>query len=221
MNKKVVIFGASGHAKSIAVVLESLNYQIIGFIDSFLPSNTEVLKYRTLGNEHLLRNCFENFGTNNIVIGIGSISDRKEIVKLINNLNKNIEFPTIISPYSNVASYTNIGKGTVVLGNASINVESSIGEFCIISSSSNIEHNSIIGDYCNISPCSNIGAYVSIKSSVFIGASSTIIQKKTIGENSVIGAGAVVISDIPNDVLALGIPATIRKEKYQNKDILK
>ena len=42
--RKVVIFGASGHAKVIVDIIESNNnFDLIGFIDKYIPSETIVL----------------------------------------------------------------------------------------------------------------------------------------------------------------------------------
>lgn len=53
--------------------------------------------------------------------------------------------------------------------------------------------------------CPVIGDYV------HIGAGAKILGDITIGSNSIIGANAVVITDIPENSLAVGIPATIKK----------
>lgn len=50
-----------------------------------------------------------------------------------------------------------------------------------------------------------------IKKNAWIGAAATILPGVTIGENSVIAAGAVVSKDIPDNVVAGGIPAKIIK----------
>lgn len=53
---------------------------------------------------------------------------------------------------------------------------------------------------------------VHIGNNVWIGANATILPGVTIGDNSVIGAGAVVSKDIPANVLALGVPARVVRE---------
>jgi maltose O-acetyltransferase len=47
---------------------------------------------------------------------------------------------------------------------------------------------------------------------VWIGANVTILPGVTIGNNVVIGAGAVVTKDIPDNSLAVGVPARVIKE---------
>ena len=50
-----------------------------------------------------------------------------------------------------------------------------------------------------------------IKDRVSIGSSSTIMGGVTIGENSIIGAGAVVTKDVPPNVVVAGVPAKVMK----------
>jgi len=50
-----------------------------------------------------------------------------------------------------------------------------------------------------------------IGKNVLIGANVVILPGVSIGENSVIGAGAVVTESIPNNSLAVGVPAKVKK----------
>lgn len=46
---------------------------------------------------------------------------------------------------------------------------------------------------------------------VWVGSNATILQGVTIGDNSVIGAGAVITKDVPADSVAVGVPAKVVK----------
>lgn len=52
-------------------------------------------------------------------------------------------------------------------------------------------------------------APITLEDNVWIGANSTVIGGVTIGEGSVIGAGSVVIKDIPAGVIAAGNPCRV------------
>jgi serine O-acetyltransferase len=52
-----------------------------------------------------------------------------------------------------------------------------------------------------------------IGDNVDIGAGAKILGPITIGNNVVIGANAVVISDVPDDCVAIGVPAVIKPRK--------
>jgi acetyltransferase-like isoleucine patch superfamily enzyme len=51
-----------------------------------------------------------------------------------------------------------------------------------------------------------------IKKGASVGSSSTIMCGITIGENSIIGAGAVVTKDVPSNSIAAGVPAKVIKK---------
>lgn len=54
-----------------------------------------------------------------------------------------------------------------------------------------------------------------IENGVWIGAKATVLGGVTIGEGAIIGAGAVVTSDIPPFAVAVGVPARISSERPQ------
>jgi acetyltransferase-like isoleucine patch superfamily enzyme len=58
----------------------------------------------------------------------------------------------------------------------------------------------------HISPGATLCGGVKICNNTHIGANSTIIQYRSIGENAIIGAGSIVTKDIRNNVTAYGNP---------------
>lgn len=52
-----------------------------------------------------------------------------------------------------------------------------------------------------------------IGNNVFIGAGAVILGDIEIGDNSIIGANAVVTKDVPENSIAVGVPAVISKRK--------
>lgn len=75
-----------------------------------------------------------------------------------------------------------------------------------------IEDEVQIGSHCSIYSVSTIDnkqGKVILKKNCKIGSHSTVLPNVTIGENSIIGAHSLVISDIPDNVIAFGVPAKI------------
>lgn len=71
-----------------------------------------------------------------------------------------------------------------------------------------------VGSHCSIysvSTIDNIQGKVIFKKKCKIGSHSTVMPGVTIGENSIIGAHSFVISDIPDNCVAVGVPAKIIK----------
>ncbi|MDD4979832.1 MAG: DapH/DapD/GlmU-related protein [Candidatus Omnitrophica bacterium] len=61
----------------------------------------------------------------------------------------------------------------------------------------------------------HIPKMVKIGSNVWIGAHAVICPGANIGDNSVIGAGSVVVSDIPDSVVACGSPCEVKKTQHK------
>lgn len=59
---------------------------------------------------------------------------------------------------------------------------------------------------------------IHIGKNVWIGANAVILPGVSIGDNSVIGAGAVVTKDIPANVVAYGIPCKVQREIGERDD---
>ena len=53
---------------------------------------------------------------------------------------------------------------------------------------------------------------IRIGDDVWLGANVTVLPGVTIGNNVVVGAGAVVNKDIPDNSLAVGVPAQVIKK---------
>lgn len=110
---------------------------------------------------------------------------------------------------SAVYSQSNIGKGTIfAYGGIGVVIHKrvEIGENCIIGSNVTIGGRSkskgvpVLGD------------------NIYVATGAKIIGNLRIGSNSVIGANAVVISDVPENCVVAGMPAKVIKENIDPKD---
>ncbi|MEK9686310.1 MAG: serine O-acetyltransferase [Methylophilaceae bacterium] len=80
-----------------------------------------------------------------------------------------------------------------------------------------IGETAIIGDDCTLYHGVTLGGttwkkgkrHPTLKDNVVIGAGAKVLGPITLGNNSKVGSNAVVVTDIPNDSTAVGIPAKI------------
>jgi acetyltransferase-like isoleucine patch superfamily enzyme len=68
-------------------------------------------------------------------------------------------------------------------------------------------------------PAAN-SAPIDIKENVWIGDRATVCKGVTIGRNSIIGAGAVVVNDVPENCVAAGNPARVVKTLDPDREIV-
>ena len=95
--------------------------------------------------------------------------------------------------------------------------ETDIGAFTYINAQFGviIEDFVQIGSHCSIYSISTIDnkeGEVALKKNCKIGSHSVVMPGVTIGENSIVGAASFVNSDIPDNVIAVGVPAKVIKK---------
>ena len=100
--------------------------------------------------------------------------------------------------------------------NFKLGVKTDIGAFTYINASEGveIEDEVQIGSHCSVYSVSTIDnkkGKVVLKKNCKIGSHSVIMPGVTIGENSVVGAFSFVTKDIPDNVVAFGIPVKVIK----------
>ncbi len=97
--------------------------------------------------------------------------------------------------------------------------EVSIGDNCMLANGAYLTDSDWHGVYNRITPGKI--APVRLADNVWIGDSAVVCKGVTIGENSVIGAGSVVVSDVPPNTVAAGNPATVVKQLDPERKITK
>jgi len=100
--------------------------------------------------------------------------------------------------------------------------ETDIGAFSYINAlhGVTIEDNVQVGSHCSIysvSTIDNAFGKVVLKNNCKIGSHSTILPGVSIGENSIIGAHSLVNTDIPDNVVAFGVPAKVVRKLKNNE----
>lgn len=214
-NKKLVLCGAGGHAKSIYSSLKELNnFKIIGYCDN---EKKEFFDLKYLGNDNEILKLKKD-GINNIFVCIGSIGNPKIRKKLYLKMKENgFSMPSIIDRTA-VVDARMIGSNVFIGKNSVVNSNASIGDMAIINSGSVIEHDTIIENFVHIAPGVVICGNCKVGENSHIGAGSVVIQGITIGKDCIIGAGSVVVKDIPDGVVAFGNPCRVVRKNEKSSD---
>ena len=205
----MILYGASGHGKVILDILEELKEEYIEVwddADEVLFLDKTVIKPNSDGN--IIRD--------KLIISIGINAVRKKVVA---KLNKSITFGKVIHPKAVVSSRATIGEGSVVMAGAVINPCAEIGKHCIINTCASIDHDCVLEDYVHISPNATLSGNVFVGEGTHIGSAAVSIQGIRIGKWCTIGAGAVVIKDIPDYATAVGNPARIINVKQRFDEV--
>jgi sugar O-acyltransferase (sialic acid O-acetyltransferase NeuD family) len=207
MNNKIAIIGAGGFGREVKWLIDSINAQkkqwdFVGYYDDDLSERKNIESTLILGNVNALNNVQEPLA---IAIAIGSPNVKEQIFKKITN--KKLYFPVLIHPNCNVGNNISIDEGSIICASNILTTDIVIKKFVTINLACTIGHDSIIENYCSIMPSVNVSGEVLMHQNVFVGTGAKIINQINIGSHSTIGAGAVVIKDVPQNSTAIGVPA--------------
>lgn len=201
-NKKLYIFGASGHGKVVSEVVASTNSKIEALID-------DEPQMENFGLIPIISSKFIQLPNPDVamIIAIGNNLIRKKLSLRFSEYN----FFTSIHKTAYISSSSTLGMGTVVMLHSIINADAKIGNHVIINTAALIEHDCTIDDFVHISPNATLCGKVSIGQGSHIGSGAIVIPGIKIGKWCTIGAGTVVINDIPDGATVIGNPGKIIK----------
>lgn len=202
MNHKVFIIGAGGHAKVIVSTVLAAGIEITGIYDDNQEKwGGDVLGIPVRGPISSIKKSQDI----NAIIAIGDNKTRKAIADKLDY----VRWISIIHPEAYVHTSVRLGEGSVVFAKAIIQPDTVIGNHCIVNTGSTIDHDCTIGNYVHIAPGVNLAGEVCLEEGVFCGIGSKAITGIKIGKWTTIGAGGVVVNDLPEGSIAVGIPAKV------------
>ena len=209
----MLIIGARGFAKEILEILhQNGETENLCFYDDVNDNNPEKLFdiFPIINNIEAAEYHFSKF-SKKFIIGIGNPKYRELMYNKFTSIGG--EPYTIISKNSEIGSFeNNIGNGVIITSGVIITNSINVGNGSMINLSSTIGHDTTIGEFVEICPNVSISGNCKIENNVFIGTGATVLPNVTIGKNSIIAAGSVVTKNIPENVMAAGVPAVVKKE---------
>jgi sugar O-acyltransferase (sialic acid O-acetyltransferase NeuD family) len=211
--KRIVIIGAGGHGREVADILKEQDQtDVIGFIDDNRELHgSEFDGLPVLGDWTWIdgRQRLDIA----VVCAVGSPQLRRRLTKHAESLG--LSFANAISPLSHISSSARLGEGVTVFPYGVINAGAVVESHSILNVAATLSHDTKICRYTTINPGAHIGGNVRIGEGCYIGIGSNVIHGQSIGEWSVVGAGAVVTTDLPANVTAVGVPAKIIKRREE------
>ncbi len=219
--EKVVIFGASGHAKVTIDILEkSGQYEIYGLLDSNKDIGPEAFGYRIFGDTEIVPELLKKDPKLKFFVAIGDNWRRYRIAKALMEIDPNINFVNAIHPNAIIGKNVTLGKGIMIMAGTIMNADSVIGDFAIVNTKSSVGHESVLSEYCSLAPNCTLGGQVTVGECSAISISATILNGRTVGEHTVIGAGSLLTKDAESFSVYYGVPARLIRPRKQGEKYL-
>lgn len=201
--KRLAILGASGHGRVVADAAELAGWREVCFFDDAVPKNKTHGPWPVLGTTDELLTQVASW--DGVVVAIGNNEIR--LAKMEQLQVAGAPLSSIIHPSAVVSRYVQLGKGCVVFAGACINAGAVLGDGVIINTACSIDHDCQLGAGVHVSPGAHLAGGVRVGRASWIGIGAVVRQQISIGSGVVVGAGAAVVDDLPDDLCAVGVPA--------------
>jgi len=205
VNRRVLVFGASGHGKVVADVASAAGLEILGFVDDDPERRKAGLwDLPVLGWEEARARRWEGQRPA-IALGIGDNRARERVFERVRA--SGFEVLTVVHPSAVVAIRARLGAGTVVMALVAVNPDAKVSEGVILNTGCVVEHDCRVGRFAHLSPNGALGGGVEIGDRAHLGLGAMVLPLVKVGSDVRVGAGAVVTKDVPPGTTVVGMPA--------------
>ena len=212
---RIIIIGAGGHAR---VVYDCLRLSLAdgkgGKVLGFTDDNSGLWGRELMGLPILGPiDRISDLDANAVVIGIGDNAARKRLYKWATG--RGYTLVNVIHPAAVIATDVSVGRGVAIFANVVVNSGSSIGNDAVLNTACTVDHDCRIGDHAHVAPGAHLAGGVEVGEGVVLGVGASVVPYRKIGNWSVVGAGTVVLEDIPDQVQAFSVPAKVTKVRLK------
>jgi sugar O-acyltransferase (sialic acid O-acetyltransferase NeuD family) len=201
----VVLFGAGGHGRAVLDVARRAGLKVLGFLDD-APLAPTFLGFPVLGGREVLAKLAHQAGTS-VIVSIGD--NRTRLAMAGHVVMQGLPLAAVTDPTAFLAPDAHLSPGSVLMPGSIVVTGSTIGQNVIINTAATVDHDCVVGDGVHVAPGVHLGGGVAVDSEVFIGIGATVAPGIRIGARSIIGAGTVVLRDVPAGVVMVGNPGRI------------
>lgn len=209
-----IIIGCGKYGEVYFAYLRESGIKIVGFLDDDPQyEGTTICGVPVLGKIAELPRIKDEHNVTSVYCPLGNNKLRVKFLDFARELG--LETPNYIHPSVVIAPEVKIApQGVYILQSTQIMPFVKIDKDVMISIGANIIHHTYLEQGVFVSNGVNLGASLIAKKYAYIGMGSTVMTGvKELGEDCLIGAGAVVIRNVPDGAVMAGVPAKIIKMK--------
>lgn len=201
--KKLGIFGAGGFAREVNWLIEEAGTTPA---TAFFESDS-VWTDRTVQGLPVLPASRIDPAAWEIVIAIGDPGARK---KILDSLPSGLGYPTFIHPTVRMGRSVEIGSGVQICAGSILTCDIRVGDQVQLNLMTTVGHDCVLGNFVTTAPAVNISGNCDIGELSYIGTNACLREGLRIPAATVIGMGAVLVSQVSEAGILVGNPARPR-----------
>ena len=211
--RPLVIVGAGGLGREVALLISQLNavgarWEVRGFYDDRAPAAPTVGGLPYLGT---LADLNASTSPLAVAVAVGSSASRATVVSRLDS--PHLSFPALVHPAVALRPEQRValGEGCLIQRGCILTCDITLGRFVLLNLGCTLGHDSVLEDFCSLMPHANVGGGAYLAAGVYLGTNATVIHQVRVGAETIVGAGAVVVRDLPAHCTAVGVPARLIK----------
>ena len=206
---QLLMLGAGGHARVLQEVLEEAGHSLAGFVAPSAEGSLLAGELSCVSDDEVLA----SFAPSDYLLinGVGSSSDlalRDGVFQKYKAAGFN--FLQLQAQTAHISESAKVLEGVQVMHQSVVHSSAIVDDNSIVNTGAIVEHHCVIGTSSHIAVGSVLCGNVVIGNRTHVGANATILQGVRVGSNCIIGAGAVVLHDVPDNSIAVGVPAVVK-----------
>jgi acetyltransferase EpsM len=205
----LIVVGGGEHAR---VVLEAARscperWTILGYVAPQVSPETEArFSIRWLGDDAAV--LATRAKQARFIIGVGSTAVTRAREELAARYDEaGVSWATVIHERAIVSTDARVEAGVLVAAGAVINGGASVGRHCIVNTGAIVEHDAAVEELTHVGPGAILGGGARIGAGSYLGLGSRIRDHIALGARVLVAMGAVVVADVGDDDVVLGVPA--------------
>lgn len=205
--KDLVIVGAGAFGREVCWLVEQINdvcptWNLLGFLDDNLNALCNFPNYpAVLGKIE----DYASLESPLACCAIGNPKSRRNVVQRLES--QDARWATLIHPGASVGKNAVLGEGSIVCRGSLVSVDVRLGRHVHLNYFSSVGHDVQAGDFCTLAGHVDLCGGVRLEEGVFLGSHASMLPKTRAGAWARIGAGSIVVRDVPAGKTVCGVPA--------------
>lgn len=206
--KDIGIFGTAGHARELGDIAYDLGYHVV-----YVAQDQQALDDWSCSEDVIFERDVVDHRNMAFSIGIGDNSLRQKVAQRFADT---LNFVNLLHPSATFGRLQRDAiecrRGVVVSAGVRFTNNIKVGDFTVFNRNATIGHDVIIEDFVHVAPSACISGNVFLGVRSWIGAGAVVNQgqanaKLSIGSDTVIGSGSVVVKACEPNSVYVGVPA--------------